>query len=408
MATPVSDKPVVDDLSPGHANMISSILNLIKNILATSMLTMPFGTSLSGIIPSLVICTLMGCLSALTFALMGILCGKNSVLTYRHLCEKFLGPKIGIFVDVMLACYTLPCCIGYVCFVCDCMHAMLLELVGENVFVSRWCIGLVLSVFILIPLCSTDKIHKLTFTSILGIAAVIYCYIFVAMDLAKQDSDEVWSNLEIGLWAPPEGSWVQIFPVANIYAAAFLVQYNAPKYYYELVKPTRARIMVLSFSAVVAVILFCGSFAVMGFLRFGVDTPGNLLTGYTSAYAAWVTTSVSLITTYPFDFDGGRRSVLNLIRTQGWLAEWSDGKLFWTVTLSMIPIFTTISVLVDNLSIVIGINGALFGITTGFTLPGWVLYKVWREDRRKWFGLAVAVFGIAMSIVGLVSVFLNT
>jgi amino acid permease len=402
MADDVVEKEVEDVALPGSSSMISSVVNLIKNILATSMLTMPYGTSLSGIIPSVIICVLIGCLSAYTFAEVGVLCGRTKISSYRELCEKFLGAKIGVLVDVMLAGYTLPCCIGYVCFVCDCMHAMLLELVGEHVLVSRWFIGLILSVFILIPLCSTDKIHALTWTSLIGIGAVMYCYVFVGVDLGRQDSAFVESNIRSAFWAPPSGSLLGVFPIANIYAAAFLVHYNAPKYFWELRNRSSRRMMYLSFSAVVAVILFCGSFAIMGFTRFGLSTPGNLLKGYVSAYAAWITTSVSLITTYPFDFDGGRRSVLNLIRSQNW--GWSDAKLFWTCTLVMIPIFTTVSVLVENLSIVIGINGALFGITTGFTLPGLVL---WRAG-HGWVGLVIAGFGTCMSVLGLVSVFIHS
>ena len=178
--------------------------------------------------------------------------------------------------------------------------------------------------------------------------------------------------------------------------------YNSPKFFYELSNPTKNRFMTVSFSAVCFVIVFCTSFAVMGFARFGFATQGNLLKGYSGAYAAWIATSVSLITTYPFDFDGGRRSVISIVKQQ-W-PNVKDNRIFWVSTLVMIPIFTTISVLVHDLSIVIGINGAVFGITTGFTIPGLIIYK---HGRRKYLGIGIACFGISMSILGIVSIVIN-
>jgi len=284
---------------------------------------------------------------------------------------------------------------------------MLIGLTGapDAFYTSRTCIGIVLAIAVLIPLCSTDKIHALTWTSILGLGAIIYCYIFVAYDLARRDnSSELWQYVSDNIWSPPSGNLLNLFPVANIYAAAFLVQYNSPKFFLELRKPTSRRFMILSFSAVITVVIFCTSFAIMGFARFGASTQGNLLKGYSSAYAAWIATSVSLITTYPFDFDGGRRSIISLI-SQKW-PNVNPKKLFWTTTLIMIPVFTTISVLVDNLSIVIGINGALFGITTGFTLPGLILWKS-QKYHGSWVGISIALFGVCMSILGLVSVIMH-
>ena len=394
-----------------RSGVVSSTLNLIKNIIATSMLTMPYGTSLSGVFPSIIMCMVVGSLSAFTFGLLGLLCGESKVVTYRQLCEKYLGKKIGNFIDLMLAAYTLPCCIGYVCFVCDCMRVMLVELTEapDAFYTSRTFIGLVLSVTILLPLCSTDKIHALTWTSILGLGAIIYCYIFVAVDLGQQaNSDELWRLVSLNLWWPPSGSPLSLFPIANIYAAAFLVQYNSPKFFYELANPTKKRFMTVSYSAVAFVVVFCTTFAVMGFARFGFSTQGNLLKGYSRAYAAWVATSVSLITTYPFDFDGGRRSVISIVKQQ-W-PNTNDKKIFWIATLVMIPIFTAISVVVHDLSIVIGINGAVFGITTGFTIPGLLVWKkagLDQDKSKKIAGACIAGFGICMSILGLVSIVIN-
>jgi amino acid permease len=398
------------------ASLFSSVLNLIKNFIGASMLAMPYGASLSGIVPSFVICLLVGSVSAFTFGLLGILCKESKLDTYRQVCEHYLGKRWGAAVDIILALYALPSCIGYCVFTCDCMQVMLLEFfpdAGDKFYTSRAFIAIVTTVFILIPLCSFDKLQSLTFTSVLGLGALIYCYIFVAVDLGNHE-DLIAGNLAGHLWWPPSGSILGLFPMANTYAACFLVQYNSPKFFFELKNPTQKRFLTLAFVAAASVVVFCGSFAVMGVSRFGPETPTNLLKLYKSAYAVWIATTLSLITTYPFDFDAGRRSLVSMLagRTK-WLTE---RRTFWMVTLTLIPLFSLIAVFVDNLSLIVGINGSLLGSTVGLTLPGLLLYarskrmldhQVTASKKGIYGGIAIAVYGVTMSVLGFTALFIK-
>jgi amino acid permease len=210
-----------DKSSTGHhtAGLFSSVLNLIKNLIGASMLAMPYGASLSGLVPSFVICILIGSISAFTFGLLGILCRETKLDTYRQVCEHYLGKKWGIAVDFILALYALPTCIGYCVFTCDCMQVMLLDIFPDGsgkFYTSRAFIALVASVFILIPLCSFSKLQSLTWTSVLGLGALLYCYIFVAVDLGKHEH-LIEANISGHLWWPPSGSILGLFPIANIY-----------------------------------------------------------------------------------------------------------------------------------------------------------------------------------------------
>lgn len=397
------------DSNNHRVSMGLSILNLVKNIIGTSMLSMSFGVACSGVVPSVVICLLFGALSAFTFGLIGILCGEAKVTSFRGVCEKYIHPKCGVYIDVLLALYTLPACIAYSIFVCDCMRKMIVALApqaSDAFYASRWFIAIVLTVAVLLPLCCITRLDRLTFTSILGIAAILYCYIFVAVDLSKNDNNAS-SNIAHALWWPPSGSILGLFPMANIYAACYLVQYNSPKFYFELRNPTRTRFFALAFSTNAIVALICGSFAIMGFARFGVTTPDNLLIAYDHAYVVWVATCVSLVTTYPFVFDAGRRSVMSALAG---FPSLNERKVFWWCTFALVPIFSLIAVFVDSLGLVIGINGSLMGITVGFTLPGFLLAqraKMLKKRKQVFAGYALVVAGILMSTLGLVSIFID-
>ena len=417
-STASSEKAAYEETGKGmHASsLFTSILNLIKNLIGASLLAMPYGTSISGVFPSIIMCLLVGCLSAFTFGLIGILCGETKSHSYRQVCEKILGRQSGIIVDAILALYALPCCIGYGVFTCDCMRVMLVEIfpeAREEFYTSRGFIGIVLTIGVLLPLCSMRTLNSLTFTSVLGLGAILYCYIFVAMDLANH-SDLITVNLAQHMWTPPSGSIFALFPIANIYSSCFLVHYNSSKFFYELKNPTPRRVVIMSYVSTLTVMIFCGSFAVMGFARFGEATPGNLLKGYSSAYAVWIATTIAMITTYPFDFDAGRRSLVSMVTgLRPWITE---DRAFWVSTLVLIPLFSLISVLVDNLSIIVGMNGSLFGITVGFTIPGLLLFRKTQSDIAKGvstsksgvlFGLGIAAFGVMMSTLGFVSLFVK-
>ena len=192
------------------------------------------------------------------------------------------------------------------------------------------------------------------------------------------------------------------------------MQYNSPKFYYELKNPTQARFITLAFTSAAAVVLFCGSFAIMGLARFGAETPTNLLKLYKSAYAVWIATTLSLITTYPFDFDAGRRSLVSMLAgRKPWLTERFT---FWVITLTLIPLFSGISIFVDDLSLVVGMNGSLLGSSVGLTVPGLLLfarsrrmieYGVSRSKVGVYGGIAIAAFGVTMSVLGFSALFIK-
>ena len=320
-----------------------------------------------------------------------------------------MGPKSGPLIDGILALYTLPICIGYGVFVFDCLHRVLLELLpAGGWYTSRAFVGFVVTIFVILPICSFSKIDSLTYTSLLGLGAILYCYIFVAVDLA-QNAEQMESIISHAFWGPR--SLLGLFPITNIYSACFLVQYNAPQFFFELRNPTNRRFTFLSFAAVIFVMMFTASFAIMGFARWGMKTPGNILTQYDSAYAVWIATSVSLLTTYPFDFDAGRRSVISALTHR--FPDMNRTKIFWTTTLVLIPVFSTVSVLVDNLSLIVGLNGSLFGITVGLTVPGLLIFQRAKcmqfapKKFEKCLGLAVALLGVFLSVLGFVSLFVS-
>jgi len=403
----------VDTITGKHtAGLASSILNLFKNIVGASMLSMSFGVACAGVVPSVILCVGFGLLFAYTFGLIGIMCGQARVRGFRELCEKYFHPKAGIYMDMFMAIYVFPACLAYQVFINSVLVKMIGELAGsiDVFYASRWFVGITTAALILLPLCMIDKIQSLTYTSLIGIGAIIYTYIFVAVDLANVNKSGQVSSLDIlasAIWWPPTGSVLGVFTLANIWAACYVVHYNAPQFFYELAKPTNKRMYILSLSANTIVMLFCGSFAILGFARFGMATQDDLLVGYSEAYAVWVAICVSLVTTYPFVFDAGRRSLISAFSH-----KFDPKKIWWLSTLIIIPVFTVAGIFLTSLGMIIGINGSICGMSFGLTLPGaLLLFKTRKENPEKlshiYIGIALILGGVLMAVVGMVSLFVD-
>ena len=395
----------------GKISLTLSVVNLIKNIVGTSILAASNGVAHSGVVPSIVICIIFAIISGLTFGLMGVLSGEGNPSSYRGVCERYIHPKSGVWIDLLMAFYTFPACIAYSVFLCDCVQVMLLGLspaAADEFYSTRYFICIVVTFGVLLPLCCVSQFQKLTFTSLIGLAAIIYCYIFVSIDLANNaaaiDASRIVQN---ALWWPPSGSVLGLFHMADIYASCFVVQYNSAKFFSGLKNPTPQRFFKMSLTTNAIVVLFCASFAVLGFARFGPATPDNLLVGYSGAYAVWIATCVSVVSTYPFVFDAGRNSFISAL--EGF--KMKPKTLFWATTLFWVPLLSLSAIFITSLSFIVGLSGCICGMTVGFTLPGLVLANRARMNRepirRIAMGYILMITGIFLTVVGLVSIFVN-
>ena len=383
-----------------------SVMNLIKNIVGTSILAASYGVARSGVVPSIIICLIFAVLSGLSFGLIGSLSGESDIKStpsYRGVCEKYIHRKSGVWIDLLMAIYTFPACIAYSVFLTDCIRIML---PSEDLFVtSRTFICLMLTFTILLPLCCISSFRKLSFTSLIGIGSILYCYIFVSTDLAKNSDPQI---VQSALWWPPSGSLLGFFPMANIYASCYVVHYNSAKFYKDMQNPTPRRFYAVSLLSNAFVFIFCGSFAVLGFARFGPDTPANLLVGYSGAYAVWIATCVSVITTFPFVFDAGRNSFISAL--EGFKLA-TPNTLFWATTLFWVPVLTLSAIFITSLSHVVGVSGSICGMTVGFTLPGLIFANRARMKQQSRLyvilGYTLMVLGMILTVVGLISMFVS-
>ncbi len=367
---------------------------------------MSYAVSLGGVVPSIVVALMSGMLATYTFGLLGRLCGETNLSSYRQLAEHFINAKAGPYIDLLLALYTFPQCLSYHISVLGCLEAILDELGvlanTESFYTHRWFLSILLSLFVFLPLCSTDKLHLFSFASILGVIALGYCFVYVAVNLGTSErSDLPLSDFESSLWAPPSGNPLGLLPVANIFAACYLVQYNAPSFFVNL--KNKKKFQLVSNWATGIVFLFCVTFAILGFLRFGFETPDNLLLGYATAYGPWIATCVSLAATYPFVFDAGRRSVISALKNTK--IGQSPKTIFWTCNLTLIPLFTLVAVFLRHLGIVIGLNGALFGNLVGFVVPGLLL--IGRNGWKDSAGIALLVVGSLLVALGITAMFVE-
>ena len=95
------------------ATILSSVFNLVNNVAGAGILTLSSGMIGTGWIPALLICALLGLLSAHCFAIVGQACELTKETSFKGLWKTTIGQQSAWMVDAIIAVMCVACCIIY-------------------------------------------------------------------------------------------------------------------------------------------------------------------------------------------------------------------------------------------------------------------------------------------------------
>ena len=179
----------LNEVQRGNATIISSTFNIVKNIVGIGVLTIPWAVATVGIIPAIIL-TSFSCVASYACAIVLAWSAEAlNVYTYRELAHYTFGKNFARFMDLILFLFLFCVCILYVVFLGDFLDVGL-QLFGitlnkdkelffnpnsfYDVWHSKYCLQTVLVFFVLYPLTLLPKINSLTFSSILGLMAMLF------------------------------------------------------------------------------------------------------------------------------------------------------------------------------------------------------------------------------------------
>jgi solute carrier family 38 (sodium-coupled neutral amino acid transporter), member 11 len=170
--------------SIGKGKVSAVTFNLIKAIAGSGVLALPSGLAAmsdngSSLLPAIGLMIVLGGVSAYTFAMYGRLVHLSQAKSLGELWEKKKNKHSAWFVSVACLSFCFGACLSNSILLGDISSSMAQTMGWSGVFSSRQFWIIILTLFVLYPLCSLQSLLALAPLSLAGVVAVFMTTLFI-------------------------------------------------------------------------------------------------------------------------------------------------------------------------------------------------------------------------------------
>lgn len=390
----------------GSATVFSSIMNLCNTVIGAGILALPETMTHTGWILGFILLITFAILAqiSLHLAMMSGLIlklnnGNNIQLSYLVMCRSTI-PKLKHLVDLAVGITCFGVCCAYLVVIGDLMPDVISQIIDrtpekessiiEDILESRQLWIVIFLICFIIPTTRLKNMDALRFTSTAAIICFTYvtiivvCYAYIDELSLCDESDpdrfnEFCINVDIDEW-PIDSTkdLLLLFKAAPTIIFAFTCHQNSFSVTNELKNPTHLSLNKIVIGSITICCIIYMIVAFSGYYSFGDNAPSNLLTAYPRDIPILIVRiclSFAIAFSYPVLAHPARNSFSSL------LFNVSDSKnLNWIkyniLTWTIILISFAISMITDDLGIVLGIIGSTGTTTIAFILPGLFYYNL--------------------------------
>lgn len=401
----------VDESS--KSSMASSVFNLVNNVAGAGLLALSAGQAAgTGWVPSVLIATALGLLSAHTFILIGEACEATGESDFKGLWTKTLGGSTTWVVDAIISTLCLAVGVIYAGILGDVFTGLFgqYNLVPKQHNHRSTNIIAIISL-ILYPLSLLKNLSALAFTSILGFASILYTVLFItirsldgsyALGTGRFVSDSLIPHLPtFGKSSLMNIDFTSLVLASN-FGLAYVAHYNGPSFYRELRNTNSKRfatMVSIGFSILIGLYLLTMG---AGYSTFGDVCQGNILLNYhpadALATAGRFATGFSILFGFPLIAAGAREGLQNMASTL-------LGRSLPHVPLvsAMLFLITAIACTVSDVSLAVGLTGAALGSAICYICPALIYTRAVKGPHRYNkllvpFGISIAALGVYMTL----------
>jgi len=307
---------------------------------------------------------------------------------------------------------------------------------GGSVSQSPAAVLVVITLFILLPLCLSQKMASLSiFSAIgtLGTFVTITTMILRYLDGSYVEGGNFYDDLSLDQrpsFGTDKGATaffesLKSLTLVSILSTGYIAHYNAPKYYYELKDHTTGRFNVVVTVGFLSAAITYTVVSTIGFLTFGQNSMGFVLDNYSyrdpMATVARFGVAVSVIFAYPLLFHGGRDGLVSLLKTlsstanagsaidSGTITRPPTQMESNTVTFLLLSTVTALAIYVNDLTFVLSFSGATMSSFIIYIFPPLMFsalvnncccYVSEGTDREVKLGYVMMVTGAILGIAG--------
>lgn len=291
-----TSKKAVTGLNGGDAaaksTMKAATFNLVKGIVGAGVLSLPagvaaFGDNKGAVIPGIILVSIAGALSGYNFSLIGRVCAYTGATSYAGAWENSIGEATAWIPAGACTCKTFLAVLAYSMILAETFQAIFAS-VGISATRSQSLIALTCTV--LLPLCLMKNLASLAPFSLLGIIGMLLTVVCMGAryfdgSYALPDGKFLKDLSKQPLFGTKGASAVfspNSFILVCMLSTAYMAHFNAPKFYNELEDNTIERFNALVSTSFSISIVFFSIATALGFLTFGANSAGFILTNYSS------------------------------------------------------------------------------------------------------------------------------
>lgn len=394
----------------GSASLPFSIVNLVKVIIGSGILCLPFVFSQTGLV--LGATTLITCAFVVVFALhlLGLSVlqaferGKDA--SFHSLSHAAFGGRQAAttLVNVCVILVAFGSGVAYIVVIGDLLPEMVEYLGFEtNLWRSRGFWMTAIGWGVEFPLCLLPNLDSLKFSSMIGTVGILYILIVVSV-FAYGAIPVPPPQQHVSMWPPPHSphtSTAGMFESIGICVFTFGCSKNFPSLIVELKQPTVRRVDTLIVSAVGICAVIYMIVGICGSVAFGASVAGNSLKsfpndpgtlgGLVSAFAR-VAMAVNVMGSIPFCVQPLRAIVLQMLPSGS--PPDASVTLRSTVTFVLFLFMWGAALVLTNLDEILAFVGSTADIAISFALPGLFYYLSSRgQSDDSLFGVSSAEEG---------------
>jgi amino acid permease len=375
--------------SDAKPDIFGAIFNLMNYALGAGILALPYAFRQAGLIMGALLVIAVG--SATIFGMFLLLSASRTAKAYGYeqLARVSYGDNFAQFVKITIIIDSFGALSAYMILIAETTTGISKIYIGaDSIWTNKILVLTLVTIFIMLPLCSLKNINYLGFTSALSLVPLVYFLILQIVYLVKAG----------GLQAGIKLFNSQIFYALPIVIFSFSSQQALFPLYTELQERNGTEgdiklVVTWSLMLTAACYLFSGT---IGIFTYPTTAFGNVLNNFPSGIPVdilLITTAVSIVLSFPVILWPARVSADRLFfldRPYSYLR-------FVLEAAAILAISFVIAVAVPSFSTVLGLFGSLTNTCIGYVLPPLYFLKI---DQRSWKQSHIKKAAIALLVIG--------
>ena len=409
---------MADPSEVGVASIASEVMSIAKNLLGAGVLSLSRGIAIfsndpNAMISATIWIVVLGGMFGYFCLLIAKICHKTRSTTYRECWESTMGDRGGVAVSIVTALLPAQGNLSATTVLSQTLQSLLETF---HIYWSRLTCLLVLTIFVLLPICLTkdlDSISTLSTIGVLSMGVATIAMMIRYFDGSYQEGGMYFDTIKSDFQPSfgNETAWnFTVLPFVCMVFNSYIMHYNTPRFYMELKDRSIPRFTLAvggSFGiAAIILILIAGA----GYLTFGEHSSPYILNNYSPedplATASRIGVFLSTLLMYPIAFFGVRDGILDVFGVPHYL---QTTRYLDIVSVLVLSVLTICAIFFDDLSMINAVGGGALATFLCFIFPA-LMYRQLvvksiepktSEIFTSWVTLFLMLFGVLLGFFGL-------